>query len=305
MALKSNVKDKTPARDRFKREIQLLSKGYFNKTAFPNGNITVFPWDTNIDEWFAAQARKKSGNDGSRMMFDVLPLIANMNGCKVEDFLASEALLVLLVSRSILHGDSVDFEAVCTHCGHKQAESVGVPNDLAKKGEKALDYPGYDEVTLNHSKDVVRLRPSTIGDAFRMSEIDQNPAFKFVKVSDTIKNLAQCLISVNDGKPDDIKEVVEWFGLLHPGDTEQLLAFFDTIQPSLDMSVTVGCESNSCGKDFEYNLRLDADFFRRCRLPGTSAKVGAVSGVSTKDGQLHPGVVQHPGHHVADSHKKA
>ena len=275
MPIKTNLKDLKPAKDRFSRKIQLLSKGYFAPNAFPDGLITVYPWDTQVGEWFASQARKQG--QSANLIYDVIPKIAALGECKLDSFIASEALLVLLVSRSILHNDSVTFEAACPHCGHRQHETIQVPGQLQKQGEKPDGYPGWDEVTLTNSKDVVRLRPYTIGDMRALKTLSNDPAYKANKIPDPVLRLSQVTLTIGGGKPDSPQELLTWFQALHPGDAEQLLAYFDTMQPTLSTEVPVTCDEPACGKDFEYRLQMDIDFFRRGGPTGPNKEVAPVS----------------------------
>ena len=257
MPIKTNIKDLKPSKDKFSRKITLLSKGYFAPESFPGGEITVYPWDTVTSEWFANHIRRKGAT-----IHDIVPRISNLNNCPIEKMLASETLLLIMVSRSLLNNDKVSFEAVCPHCNNKQLECLPVPDALVKSGEKAAGYPGYDAVTLRDCKDVVHVRPYTIGDERQLKTIqDSEPRFKHIP--EGAMRLAQAIVEVGGGKPDSPQELLTWFFALHPSDQEQLLVFNDSIQPALDPKVTLGCDKPDCGKSFEYTLRLDADFFRR------------------------------------------
>ena len=304
MAIKTNLTDLKPARDRFCRTVTLLSRGYYAPQSFPNGQITIYPWDTSIDEWFTNQSRKK-GTKGANLMFDVLPKICNLNGCPVDEFLASEAVLILMVSRRILHKDAVQFGTVCPHCGNQQTESVKIPDELGKIGEKPEGYPGWDEITLDTSKDTVRMKPYRIGDMRRLVEMAKEPVFRTIQVSDSVIQVTQSIIDIGGGKPDSAHEILNWFLALHPGDAEQLLHFYDSIQPSLDTSVVVECEDNRCGKTFDYKLQLDADFFRRRGLPGASQPVGAANGAGPQNRPVLPGSDKNPGVGTASGPQKA
>ena len=80
MALNTNLKDRTPRRDKFARKIKLLSGGYSCPEAFPEGMITVYPWDYQIDTWLQ-NARRGVGMDNETVLFQLVEKVCNLNGC--------------------------------------------------------------------------------------------------------------------------------------------------------------------------------------------------------------------------------
>ena len=120
------------------------------------------------------------------------------------------------------------------------------------------------------------MKPYTIGDSKALSQITiDNPLM--AGIPESVLRLTQSIIAVGGGTPDSPQELISWFNALPPGDSEQLVSFFDEMQPSLDMQVIVGCNNESCGKDFDYTLSMDTDFFRRGVNIRPGAKVAAAS----------------------------
>src|ERR1039457_4761744 len=100
MPITSNLKDLSPARDRYSKKVQLLSHGTINGQFFPDGQITIRPWDFQIDDWITTRLRRGLIK-GRTLLFQVLPKVCDLNGCPVDKFIASEVMTVLMLSRSI------------------------------------------------------------------------------------------------------------------------------------------------------------------------------------------------------------
>jgi len=257
MPIKTNLRDLNPSRDRYIRSIQLISGGHFNGAAFPDGMITVYPWDFNVDEWLTTRIRK-GALKGRSILFNVLPKVCNLGSCKLENFIASEVMLVLMVARSILRDDVVEFEHECPSCGHTGSDRIKVPDQLERIGEKKLGWPGYDLITLPKIKDVVKVKPLTIGEELQV--LNRTDHERAATCSDSVARVMSGIIDVNDGKPDSAMELIQWFNALPPSDQEFLLEEFDKTQPQLSQVVSMECDS--CGVKFDRALRLDEDFFR-------------------------------------------
>ena len=262
MAIKTNLTNLKPARERFKKVVNLVSGGKPNQQYFPDGKLTVFPWDHNIDDWITTRVRSGS-NNARTLTFDLLPRLCNLNGCPPNDFLASEVILVMLVSRSVLLNDVIKFGHACPKCGATGEDQVKIPDELSRVGEKAADWPGWDLVTLPESKDVLKIRPATVGEELRLlnrSEVDRK------RVSDSIWRMVAVLISVNEsadgtGKVDNAQEAVVYLEALAPSDFKYLQEAYDKLQPGISTDVHIKCDG--CGTEFEHTLKLDEDFFRR------------------------------------------
>lgn len=261
MAIKSNRQTFVPARQAYKQEITLLSHGYHNKTAFPGGKITVFPWDKDVDEWIAQRVRKPRKE---RLLWELLSKLCNLNGSKVEDFLLGDLNTVLLVSRAIVHKNTVSYQPVCEHCATPgEREAIQVPDELEKVGEKTEDYIGWDEIELPESKDRVRLRPLRVQDEIDISNRDKK--FKEM-VSEDLAHLLAAIVEIGNssgefGQPENIQEVLMWYEALHPQDKAYLDAQQQMMFPHLDTTIYHTCET--CGKEYEHKLSLDTNFFRR------------------------------------------
>lgn len=259
MALNTKLVDLTPAKDRFRSKIKLLSGGYSDRETFKNGEITVYPWDTEVSEWFLERSRAVSGITLTR---DILSRLTDIKPSeKLNKFVASEALLVLLVSRALVTQHKINYQCKCSHCGRDQPqESVVVPDELEKLGEKGPDYPGFDDVTLPDCGDVVRIRPLLIADEL---SIESRPAHTRARVSDGVARTLASIMTVGGGSPDSIEELIKYYRALSPTDVQFIEQEISDRSPQLNSKIQHVC--NSCGKSFEFDLSFDATFFRPMR----------------------------------------
>ena len=254
MPIHTNLKSLTPRREAYKREITLLSKGYTNPTAWPAGQLTVFPWDNEVDDWVVENVRRMSKEE---FLFSLLAKCCNLNGAKVDDFISDEINLVLLVSRARLTADRIKYTAVCPFCGHKTEESAMIPDELEPLGVKALDYPGFDVIELPEIKDKVKIRPLTVKDE---RVIASRPDLERKEVSDATVRTLMRVILINDTKPDTLEEIVQWFRAIPPVDSRFLEEEGRRLTPHLNTAIPHKCDQ--CLKDFKHLLDFSADFFR-------------------------------------------
>ena len=261
MALKSNIQNFQPARQVYKEEIVLLSRGYVAPNSFPEGKITVYPWDAEIDEWLQTRARKPKRH---LMMWELLAKLCNLNGCPVEDFLIGDVNTVLLVARAILHHSVVRYQPLCPHCGIMGiSEELKIPNELTRVGEKPLDYPGWDRVVLPHSRDVVKIRPLRIKDAIILEERSKEDK---ARISEKVAEILSSVVSVGNGTEegvaDSVDELVIWWSALHPSDKQKLETSRTELLPHLSPNIKHLCDNEQCGREFDHVLPLDEQFFR-------------------------------------------
>ena len=256
MAIKTNLKSMTPRRQVYKREITLLSHGYSSPTHWPDGRLTVYPWDNAIDQWLIDNVRKGSRQE---LVYGLLTHCCNLNGGKLDDFVADEINTVLLVSRALATDGAVVYTSVCTHCGFKKPETIKVPDELEKVGEKATNYPGFDVITLPHDKDVIKLRPLLVLDEkliFNRADEDRK------KVPDAELRTLMRVVTINDTKPDTQDELVIWGRALHAKDIKFLEDKGRELTPHLNTNIPHVCDDPECGKKFLHPLTFDQEFFR-------------------------------------------
>lgn len=250
MAIKSNLSSLAPARERFKREITLLSKG-FSDPAWAGGKLTVYPWDSSIDDYLLERSRKKRDT----IVFDLLPKLCNLNGGDVNNFVMSEVTTVLLISRSISRENKLILSLTCPECGHEFREEVIVPDQLEKVGEKDDKYPGWDLIKLPCT-DVVKVRPLLIKDELSITERTDR------SVSDRIAHVVSAIIAINDTQPDDLSELLIWYKALPPKDAEYLEQQQNLLSPHLSTTITAICPKPQCKKEWSHTFPLDENFFR-------------------------------------------
>ena len=256
MSIKSNLKSMTPRRTAYKREITLMSHGFNNKTAWPDGRLTVFPWDNAIDQWLMENVRRVSKQD---LVYGLLKNCCDLNGGSVDDFVADEINVVLLVSRALSTEGIVMYTSLCPHCGFKKPEKIKIPDELEKIGEKTADYAGSDKVTLPDCGDVITLRPLLVKDE---KLIINRPEDKRKAVPDAELRTLLRVVSINESQPDSLEELVVYGRALSPSDIKFLEDKGREITPHLNTSIPHICDDSDCGKKFNHPLNFDQEFFR-------------------------------------------
>src|SRR5512139_1935475 len=256
MPIKTNLKSLTPRRQQYKREITLLSHGYNNPTAWPDGKITVYPWDNAIDQWLIENVRKLNKQE---LVYGLLKHCCDLNGGAVDDFVADEINVVLLVSRALTSDGTVVYTSLCPFCGAKKNENIKVPDELEKVGEKTADYCGFDAVTLPVVQDVVKLRPLLVKDEKLVLNRDDEQ--KKV-IPDAELRTVMRVVAINDTKPDTLDELVTWYRALHAKDAKFLDDKGREITPHLNTNVPHVCDEPECGRKFTHPLTFDQEFFR-------------------------------------------
>lgn len=257
MPIRTNITDLTPARDKFKQEITLLSRGYYAPDYFPDGKITIYPWDAKIDEWLLDRSRR--GNRSREMiMHEVLEQVADLKGFSAGQLLIGDGLTILIVSRALQTELVVGYTAVCPSCRLDEKAQARIPDNLRKVGEKAADYPGHDELMLPSCKDVVWTRPLTVDD--EKAILGRDTTIKKT-INDRLARLYAAIVSVNAGTPDDAEELDTWYGALPPADASALRDHVLVSDPHLDTRIEHACPD--CGTVYKHNLDLlSLDFFR-------------------------------------------
>jgi hypothetical protein len=254
MAIRTNLKSLTPRREAYKREITLVSGGFYNPQAFPGGKVTVYPWDSTIDAWFQERLRQAKREYA---LWEVTEKVANLNGAKFRDMPVGDILTILMVSRAILSDCVVSYNAVCPECQMNHADSVAIPDELVPVGKKGADFTGVDSVTLPDSNDVVELRVLTVGDEMAIAERSQDDR---AVIPDSLATILFSIATVGGGRPDNKEEAIAWYNALSPKDAERLRAKRIENTPQLDPDLTIKCDR--CGHVFTYRLELQRDFFR-------------------------------------------
>ena len=264
--IKTNLTDKRPRRDKFSRKIKLISGGMANQTAFPGGEITVLPWDSSVDHWLIETSTSATGPARDRILYDLMGKLCVLGPCPLEEFVLGDVNTVLLVARSISEMNRIKYLTTCPACGHEEVDQITVPDELKPVGQKAIDYKGYDSVTLRESQDVVDIRPLRIKDT--LSIVGRSPQSK-AEVSDHLAHILAPIVNVGGSPPDRIQELLEWYNALHPADAAQIETFTDSITPHLSQELAQQCAS--CRHVYPHRLVLDQEFFRTGRM-GTAGR---------------------------------
>lgn len=257
MPIKTNLKSLTPRRQAFKKAIVLPSHGFSSPQAWPNGQITVYPWDSTVDDFLLEASRKSSAKQN--VLFDLVALLCDLNGGKLDDFVADETNIILLVSRALAQDNTILYTSVCPFCNAKEQEKVKVPDELEKVSEKQADYPGFDVITLPDCKDVIKVRPLLIADERAILE---RSGAERAKISDNTLRTLMRVVTINDSKPDTLAELKEWFDALPPKDARYLEEQARELSPHLNTLIPHVCANPTCAREFKHNLTFDQDFFR-------------------------------------------
>ena len=254
MAIRTKLKDFTPTKDKFKREITLLSRGFYCGSSFPNGKITVYPWDSAVDEWIV---KLESGSTAS-FLAKATEKLANLNGCPVGNMTVGDANSVLLVARSMQNNCVYSTTPVCPECRyvHKE-ESIRIPDDLKKVGEKSADWTGTDLFILYDCGDDIVIHPLLIRD---LEFIDSRDHVSQAMISNRVATLLRSIVSIGGGQPDTLEELNNWYSALSPSDQVQLKTSIDELTPHLDTAIDFTCDA--CRKPFSIKIDLNKEFFR-------------------------------------------
>jgi len=257
MPIKTNLKSLTPRRQAFKTAITLPSHGFSNKTAWPNGQISVYPWDSSVDDFLIEANRRSTGRQ--YVLFDLVAMLCDLNGGPLDDFVADETNIVLLVARALAQDNVIVYTSLCPYCNTKEQEKVKVPDELEKVSEKSPDYPGFDVLTLPQCKDKVSVRPLLIKDERIILE---RPAPERAKISDNALRTLLRIVTINDSTADSLAELKTWFDALPPVDARYLEEQSRELSPHLNTVLPHVCGNPMCGREFKHNLTFDQDFFR-------------------------------------------
>jgi len=255
MAIKSNMTNRTPRRQAFKKEVTLLSKGYSAPENWPGGKITVFPWDNEVDNWFLEAAKRQLPRH--EILFGLLEKLVDLNGAPLDLFPAEEVNTLLLVARS-LGNETVVYNTQCPGCNRKTEETVRIPAELEKIGEKPdTGWPGYDTITLPECKDIAHVRLMLIKDE---RKIATRSAADRREVSDGDMRILLPILAVNDGPVESLAEIKSWYDALTPKDARHLRDEMRKLAPHLNTILPHKCEE--CGKEYEHPMAFDDEFFR-------------------------------------------
>src|ERR1044071_3985975 len=150
------IKSNITGQRQFSQRIKLISGGYVDRVAFPDGMVTILPWDALIDEWVL----KNNSTNEILFSLELFPKLCELHGCPADKMVMGDVNTIILVSRAIRYSNVIEYVPVCTECRREnKPEKVTIPQNLRRVAEKPVDYVGYDEITLPDSKDVVRISP--------------------------------------------------------------------------------------------------------------------------------------------------
>lgn len=252
MPINTKLTSLVPASERLKKTITLISGGYSLHPEVKDGQLTIYPWDSEVSEWVASSSRAQDPLFSATLVQKLTRLPSQV----MDRFIASELLLVMLVARSLVTKGTVEYRARCPHCQAVQKTStLKVPEELGVLGKKDTWYQGFDMIKLPESEDEIKLRPLMV---VHLKEIEgRRPP----NLSESGANLAASIQEVNGGAPTSPEELFSYYLALPPGDVVYLRQKSNELSPALDTVVAHVCDSSRCEKKFSYNLGLHYDFF--------------------------------------------
>ena len=255
MAIKSNIQDFRPTREKFSKKIRLLSGGFTTLDYFPKGEITIYPWDSKMDDWVV----KNQGLAPNDFLVQAVQRIVPLGQCPVQKLVFSDVQTILLVSRAMRNNSVYAHQAKCTACGFLHPEDhIRIPDDMEMVGVKNDGYIGHDTFTLPDCKDEVSIRPLTVGDIQRL---DQRTEIENSTVRRESAELLWGIVAVGGGKPDSLEEVDRWYGALSPADQLYFNLMRRELDPHLSPEIKYSC--NKCKAEFSVPVQLDSEFFRQ------------------------------------------
>ena len=160
----------------------------------------------------------------------------------------------------------IQYLTICPQCNEEESDEITVPDELKPIGQKAPDYKGTDQVTLDDCKDVVDVRPLRVRDEIQIST--RTPEQRNA-ISNHIAHIIAPVVAVNGTQPDRLEELLEWYQALSPHDAKQLEDFIDNNSPHFSQDIPHKCDN--CGNLWNFRLTLDQEFFRSGRV-GTSRR---------------------------------
>lgn len=250
-------------------EIELPSQGKLYNGRIPEGKVSIRPLATR-DEKILGDTKQM--NDIINAYLDralILP-----EGFSQMELLSGDRVYALYAVRSLSYGPDYEFRWRCEACGNQSYGSVHIPELGIRRLPKDASEPF--ECELPQSKYIVGFR------LFRGA--DEEAVVRTMKqkkpgeAKDTIKveQLARCLMHVKspDGSVDKVfdtnhavgmYEAKQFLNSLYPWDTNELLAYSDSLDPGMDTEVAVTCENRFCMRDSIVDLPTTAEFFRAPR----------------------------------------
>ena len=255
MAIKSNIQDFRPTREKFSKKITLLSGGFTTLDHFQNGEVTVYPWDSKMDDWVVNNSSLKP-ND---FVVQAVKRVVALGDCPVQKLVFGDVQTILLVSRAMRNNSVYVHEPRCTTCGHVHPEdTIRIPDDMEMVGVKPQGYVGYDDFTLPDCKDTVSIRPLTVGDVQRL---DQRNEIECATIKREAAELLYGIVAVGGGKPESLEEVDRWYCALSPADQLYFNLMRRELDPHLSPEIKYSC--NKCKAEFSVQVQLDSEFFRQ------------------------------------------
>ena len=247
--------DLTPRRQQYKKTITLMSHGFSNRQAWPDGQLTVYPWDTTVDSFLLETSR----HNPTTALFNMLSKVCDLNGGDVDDFVADEVNVVLLVARALASDNTLVYTSHCPFCNTQRREHIQVPNELEKIAEKNSTYPGFDTVTLPNCKDVVTIRPLLVRDEKLLANrvLEQQAILSDLELRQMLP-----IGTINDTKPETLEELTVYYRALSPPDLKYLIDSERELSPHLNSLIQHVCENLACKREFQHLLSFAEDFFR-------------------------------------------
>jgi hypothetical protein len=254
MPLKSNRKG-----PKVSQVFTLPSHGFPYPDAFPEGRITVYPYNSEVEQTIADEGIVPQ----ERINKAVKCIAAFPEVFNTDDLLVGDQYYVFAASRSMSGDAQYKFKTQCSSCGKQEEHEFTLPNGLPIK-----EYPATFKEPLTF--DLPDLK-DTIGIRF-LRVRDEKQIRLFCKTRKQVHNeqgdititarLASHIASVNDGQPDNLDEAYEYVKGLAGADFIKLRTEIQKSQPGLMQLLRVQCPHSDCNTVYTTVFPINADFFR-------------------------------------------
>jgi len=219
----------------------------------------------------------------------------------IDDLLEEDQMVVMALARGQTYGESYIFATVCPSCKHRESHEMKIPEQLPVVNWKFDSLEKLEEhltVALPYSKDVVRLRPITVGmgkksvkgnePANAPAEGEAAPAeakprsskSAIVKAtavaaapdkvslsdlpkeaSDFLFGVARRIESVNGTTPDSLQEAADW--LLRLSGRDRVAIEEHRVKTACGINYDIPVKCDNCANQFTAFLPIASSFFRR------------------------------------------
>lgn len=240
--------------------IELPSRGFGYKGAFPGGKVTIEPMTT---------ADEKRLISSSRSIESIFALVkSRVSGLPIpfEQLYMEDVLYAFLMIRRLTYGPDYTLELKCEECGTRSQVVVRIPDDMAFTILEESDDIDTFDLFLTRAKVTVTLRRLTVGMNNSIARLIASRSRKrnltHSPQQDHAMYAAAARISAIDGQPVNLTTSLPFYESLSGGDGSLIRDLFDKKAFGTSLLIDVTCPA--CDHVNELRMSYDANFFRDC-----------------------------------------